>query len=204
MKRNLLVASGNKGKIREIRKFLEDLDDKIAFNIIGMDKYPELDEVIEDGDTFEANALKKARTRAEETGLLSLADDSGLVVDCLAGEPGVYSARYAGEDASDEDNNRKLRENLKDVPREERTARFKCVMALVDPESGDEIVVDGSCEGIMELEPRGENGFGYDPLFFVPEYEKTMAQLPLEVKNKISHRANALKKMKEALNERYS
>ncbi|MFP4662227.1 MAG: XTP/dITP diphosphatase [Halanaerobiales bacterium] len=210
MSRKLLVASGNKGKIREIAKYFADIEKElhdqsrdISFDIIGMGEFPDLAEVIEDGETFTANALKKARERAEATGLLTLADDSGLVVDCLDGEPGVYSARYAGEDASDLDNNRKLREELKDFPREERTAHFNCVMALVDPDTGEEIVVEGKCEGIIELEPRGENGFGYDPLFYVPEYDKTMAELPLEIKNKISHRANALKALKEEICKRW-
>lgn len=208
--RKLLVASGNKGKIREIAKYFKDIEENlhnqdkdISIEIIGMDQFPELPEVIEDGDTFTANALKKARERAEATGLLTLADDSGLVVDCLGGEPGVYSARYAGEDASDLDNNRKLREELNDYPREDRTAHFQCVMALVDPETSEEIVVEGKCDGIIELEPRGENGFGYDPLFFVPEYDKTMAELPLEIKNQISHRANALMALKEEIIKRW-
>jgi XTP/dITP diphosphohydrolase len=229
MRRRLLVASGNKGKIREIEDFLSDrngeldnrrerLDrskeqlnngsinhskDELEFEIVGLDQFPEIGEVAEDGDTFIDNALKKARERAQATGLLTLADDSGLAVDCLDGAPGVYSARYAGENASDQENNQKLREALEDIPREQRTASFKCAMALVDPENNEEIVVEGSCEGIIELEPRGENGFGYDPYFFLPGYGKTMAELPLKVKNQISHRARALVKIKEEINERY-
>lgn len=204
MKRKLLVASGNQGKIKEIKKYLENLSDDINFEIIGLGEYPELDEVVEDGDTFTANALKKARTRARETGQLTLADDSGLEVDYLNGAPGVYSARYAGEDASDQDNNRKLLEDIKNVPRNERTAHFKCVLAVIDPDMEEEIVVEGKCDGIITDKPQGDNGFGYDPLFFVPQYDKTMAELPLEIKNKISHRANALKKMKEVVKQRYS
>lgn len=203
MRRKLLVASGNKGKIKEIKKYLENLDEMLSFEIIGLNQYSDLPDVEEDGDTFTANALKKARERAKETGLLTLADDSGLVVDYLDGAPGVFSARYAGENAVDEDNNKKLIEELKDVPINKRTAHFKCVLAVVDPETGEEMTARGICEGVIELEPQGENGFGYDPLFFVPEYNSTMAQLPLEVKNKISHRAEALKKMKEVLKERY-
>ena len=203
MYRKLLVASGNKGKIREIKEYLGNLDEMVFFEIIGLSQYPDLPDVEEDGDTFTANALKKARKRAEETGLLTLADDSGLVVDYLEGAPGVFSARYAGENATDEDNNKKLIDELKDIPLDRRTAHFTCVLAVVDPETGEEMVAKGICEGVIELEPQGENGFGYDPLFFVPEYNSTMAQLPLEVKNKISHRAEALKKMKEILKERY-
>lgn len=133
----------------------------------------------------------------------TLAEDSGLVVDCLGGRPGIYSARYAGENATDEENIRKLIEEVKDFPREERTAHFVCVMAMVDPLTGEEIVVEGSCEGIIELEPRGKNGFGYDPIFYVPRYKKTMAELSLRKKNKISHRADALRKLRDAVNERY-
>ncbi len=203
MKRKLLVASGNKGKIKEIDNYLENLNESTTLEIIGLSHFPDLPEVEEDGDTFLANALKKARERAKDTGLLTLADDSGLVVDYLEGAPGVYSARYAGEDATDRDNNKKLLDELKGIPTDRRSAHFKCVLALVDPDTAKEIVVEGKCEGIIGVEPQGVNGFGYDPLFFIPEYDKTMAQLPLETKNKISHRANALKKMKEELKERY-
>ncbi len=203
MKRKLLVASGNKGKIKEIESYLENLDENTRFEIIGLSQYPNLPEVEEDGDTFTANALKKARERAKETGLLTLADDSGLVVDYLKGAPGVYSARYAGEKATDKDNNKKLLDELKGIPVDRRSAHFKCVLALVDPDTEKEIIVEGKCEGIIGIEPQGDKGFGYDPLFFIPKFNKTMAELPLKLKNKISHRANALKKMKEELMERY-
>ncbi|ACL70287.1 XTP/dITP diphosphatase [Halothermothrix orenii] len=195
----LLVASGNQGKIREIKKYLNDLD----IEIVGLDDFS-LPPVEEDGETFYENALKKARTRARETGLLTLADDSGLEVDYLQGKPGVYSARYAGAGASDEDNNKKLLEELKGVPAGQRGARFKCVMVLYDPELGEDISVTGSCEGIIMEKPRGDNGFGYDPLFYVPEYGKTMAELTLETKNKISHRARALSKIKKVIKDRYT
>jgi len=198
----LLVASTNKDKLREIKDYLSNLQ-KIRFRIIDLDYFPGLPDVIEDRQSFRGNALKKARERADGTGLRTLADDSGLVVDCLDGKPGIYSARYAGENATDEDNIQKLIEELKDVPREERSARFVCVMAIVDPLTGDEIVVEGCCEGIIELELRGKNGFGYDPIFYVPKYKKTMAELSLRKKNKISHRADALRKMRDAVNERY-
>lgn len=203
MARKLLVASANPGKIREIKSFLGNING-IKLEIVGLDEFPDLEEVIEDGDSFTANALKKARLRAEQTGLLSLADDSGLVVEYLGGEPGIYSARYAGEKASDEENNLKLIEKLKGLPAEKRKAVFICVMALVDPVSREEIVVEGRCEGIIQLEAKGENGFGYDPIFYLPDYKKTMAELPLKVKNQISHRAVALEKMKTEVKRRYS
>lgn len=203
MKRKLLVATGNKGKIKEIENYLENIDENFTLEIIGLSQYPDLPEVEEDGDTFTTNALKKARERAKETGLLSLADDSGLVVDYLEGAPGVYSARYAGENVTDSDNNQKLLDELKGIPEDKRNAHFKCVLALVDPDTEKEIVVQGICEGTIGIEPQGENGFGYDPLFFLPKFNKTMAELPLKIKNRISHRANGLKKMKEELKERY-
>lgn len=203
MGRKLLVASANQGKIREIKNYLENLNN-INLEIIGLDEFPGLPEVEEDGDSFRENALKKARARAEQTGLLTLADDSGLSVDYLGGEPGIYSARYAGEGATDEENNQKLLEKLKDVPEEKRKASFICVMALVDPDSGEEIVVEGRCDGIIQLSPKGENGFGYDPIFYLPEFRKTMAEIPLELKNQISHRAAALQKMKNEVIRRYS
>jgi XTP/dITP diphosphohydrolase len=195
----LLIASCNQGKIREIKKILEDF----PFQIIGLEAFPELPEVEEDGKSFEENALKKARTRARETGLLTLADDSGLEVDYLGGQPGIYSARYAGPGADDKSNTRKLLQELAGVPLPERTARFRAVIALVDPESNQEVTVEGKCEGLITEEPRGNNGFGYDPVFFLPEYQKTMAELPAEVKNRISHRAKALDKLREVLKSRY-
>ncbi|MFW6036043.1 MAG: XTP/dITP diphosphatase [Halothermotrichaceae bacterium] len=196
MVRKLLIASGNKGKVKEIKKYLSDFD----FDIIGMEEYPSLPEVVEDGSTFKENALKKAKDRARRTGLLTLADDSGLVVNALNGEPGVYSARYAGADATDDENNTKLVREIKKIPLKNRQAHFECVMALVDPEDG-ELVVRGSVEGLIITEPRGENGFGYDPLFFITGLDKTMAELPLEKKNQISHRASALKKLKKEIND---
>ena len=203
VKRKLLVASGNQGKVREIKNYLKDLSADLKFEIIAMDSFPELADVIEDGSTFEENALKKARIRAKQTGIASLADDSGLVVDCLDGAPGVYSARYAGEEASDDDNNQKLLREVKNYSFQERKACFKCVMALVDPEQDIEIIVKGECHGIIQLKATGEQGFAYDPLFFLPEKSKTMAELTIEEKNRISHRANALKAMKKEVKKRY-
>ena len=139
--RKLLIGSTNKGKIKEVRALLEGF----PFQIVGLEDYPQLMNIKEDGDSFKENALKKARVSARETGLLTLADDSGLVVDYLDGSPGIYSARFAGKDATDDENNRKLLNELDGVEKDKRTARFKCVMALVDPESTNEEVVEGSC-----------------------------------------------------------
>ena len=187
----LLIASSNQGKIKEIKQRFA----KYELEILGLGDLSQVEEVIEDGETFKANALKKARVRAQRTCLNTLADDSGLVVDYLDGSPGVYSARFAGPKATDQENNQKLLSKLKGVPKEKRTAHFKCVAALVLPEENVEITVSGSCSGIITEKPRGKNGFGYDPLFYVPEYDKTMAELPLRIKNKISHRAEALDKI---------
>lgn len=200
MSRKLLIASGNRNKIYEINKLLAGL----GLEIVDMGEYPDLPEVEEDGKTFKDNALKKAGERSIQTGSLTMADDSGIEVDYLKGKPGVYSARYAGLTATDDENNRKLLEELKGVRFEERTARYRAVIALVDPLSGKEYTVEGSCEGIITEHPRGNNGFGYDPYFWLPVYNKTMAELPLEEKNKISHRAEALNGIKEILENKYS
>lgn len=198
MERKLLIASSNRGKIREIKEYLTDLD----LELIGLPELAPLPEVIEDGISFRENALKKARSRAAETGITTLADDSGLEVDYLKGRPGVYSARYAGLLANDQANNDKLLSELAGVPLLKRQARFKSVLVLVEPGGGAELIAEGCCEGIIIDSPRGNNGFGYDPLFYLPEYKKTMAELPLQLKNKISHRAKALVKMKELLIDR--
>jgi XTP/dITP diphosphohydrolase len=147
-------------------------------------------EVDESGGTFAENAILKARAYAQASGFLTLADDSGLEVDALDGAPGVRSARYAGADASDEDRYRLLLSHLADVPEEERTARFRCVVAVATPE-GDVSTAEGHCEGLIGFEPRGRHGFGYDPVFYMPDRGATMAELPPEVKNRVSHRARA-------------
>ncbi|MGM0411058.1 MAG: XTP/dITP diphosphatase [Bacillota bacterium] len=198
--RKLLVASTNDGKIKEIREQLKDFD----FEIIALEKFPQLQDIKEDGDSFKENALKKARLSAKETGLLTLADDSGLEVDALDGRPGIYSARYSGKNASDEKNNEKLLEELKGVPEEKRSARFRCVMAIYDPDNDYKVTVNGKCEGRILESPRGKNGFGYDPLFYVNSEKKAMAELSSDKKNEISHRAVALNKMKKVIKERYS
>lgn len=180
----IVLATGNKGKIREFSGLLEG----VFGRIISLNDLESPPEVVEDGATFRENALKKARAIAAYSDRPALADDSGLVVDALDGRPGVYSARYAGEGATDRDNIAKLLTELGDI--ENRSARFVCVLALVTPD-GSEITADGMCEGVILSEPRGEGGFGYDPVFFLPELGKTMAELPPELKNRLSHRARA-------------
>ncbi|HML78183.1 XTP/dITP diphosphatase [Geobacter sulfurreducens] len=190
----LVVATRNKGKLREIAAILDGL----PFTLLSLDDFPGFPEVEEDGETFEENALKKASAAANVTGLPALADDSGLVVDALGGRPGVYSARYSGETASDEANNAKLLRELASVSYEERTAAFRCAIALCSPE-GKRYTFSGELQGVILDSPRGTEGFGYDPLFFVSEKGATMAELPLEVKNVISHRGRALALLKDHL-----
>lgn len=199
MKRKLLIASSNKGKIEEIKEHFKDLN----FEFVIPDEFDSLSDVIEDKDTLKENALKKARQRAKETKLLTLADDTGLEVDYLNGRPGVYSARFAHENATYEENNDKLLETLKGVPDEERTAHFRTVVAVVDPKKNEEYTVSGYCKGYILKQRKGKRGFGYDPLFYVPEYDKSFAEISIELKNKISHRADALEKMKKVLKNRY-
>ena len=156
-------------------------------------------ELREDGVTFAENALAKARQAAWATGLPAIADDSGLEVDALDGAPGVYSARYAGPGADDDSNNAKLLDALRGVPPARRTARFRCVAVFVDPTRGLELTCDGACEGEVLEAPRGQEGFGYDPLFLVPTAGRTMAELPLEQKNRLSHRSAAFRALADAL-----
>ena len=156
-----------------------------------MTEYPRLPEVVEDGATFTENAVKKAKAVAVATCCLTMGDDSGLEVDYLGGAPGIFSARFAGEESNDKTNNEKLLRLLNGVPREKRTARFCCVIAIATP-AGQVYTASGSCEGEIAFEPKGEGGFGYDPLFFVPQFGKTFSELEPAVKNSISHRARAL------------
>ncbi|MEK6776562.1 MAG: XTP/dITP diphosphatase [bacterium] len=193
---DVVIASTNRNKVEEISQMLKGSKFKIISLLDFKDK--NLPEIEEDGLTFEENARKKALIIAKLTGRLTLADDSGLMVDTLNGRPGVHSARYSGKDATPEENNRKLLEELKDVPTKKRTARFVCVIAVARP-SGKVSVVEGLCEGLIAKEIRGADGFGYDPLFIVPEYDKTFAELGSAVKNKISHRAIAIQKAVEIL-----
>lgn len=194
---DLLVATRNQGKLREIRRLLLDT----GINVKGLDAFGELPEVEEDGATFADNARKKAATMARLTGCLTLADDSGLAVEALGGRPGVHSARYAGDGASDADNNRKLLEEMAHLPAERRQAAFHCVMALCPPE-GSCRLFEGRLDGLILAQGRGTEGFGYDPLFLVPEYGKTLAELPLDIKNRISHRGRALMQLVDSLKPR--
>jgi XTP/dITP diphosphohydrolase len=187
----LLVATHNAGKVSEYRSLLADLPVELTY----LDPEGITLEVEETEDTFAGNAVLKATTYARLSGLLTWADDSGLEVDALGGAPGVLSARYAGPGANDADRYRKLLDALTGVPWDRRTARFRCVVALATPEpplgSSDVWTTSGICEGIIAFGPAGENGFGYDPVFYLPGRGLTMAQLPAEEKNRISHRARA-------------
>ena len=186
----LLIATRNKHKLEEIRAiFLQpDIELVCALN------YPNAPDVVEDGDTFEANAIKKAVTLARATGLWSLADDSGLEVNALNGAPGIYSARYAGEPSSYPANNRKLLKELEKTSN--RRARFRCVIALSSP-GGRVKTVDGRCEGVIAREERGTQGFGYDPLFVPDGFSQTFAEMDPDIKNSISHRGRALVKARQ-------
>lgn len=184
----LVVATRNAGKLREIRALLAES----GIEVRGLADFPELPEIEEDGATFAANARKKGETIASLTGRLTLADDSGLEVEALGGAPGVISARYAGVQGDDAANNRKLLQELDGLPLEERRGAFVCAMALSAPDGTSELFF-GRLPGLIITELRGDGGFGYDPLFLVPEYGKTLAELPLEIKNRISHRGQALR-----------
>ena len=183
----LILATRNQGKRREIQDMLGS-----DIQVLSLDTFPNAPEVIEDGNTFEANAKKKAREIAKYTDLPALADDSGLVVDALNGAPGVYSARYAGKDATDKANNDKLVENLRGIPASQRTAHFCCAMALATPD-GRVQTAEAVWEGRILTTPRGANGFGYDPLFYVPTHNATSAELSSDEKNRLSHRGQALR-----------
>ena len=197
MDRNrLVIATRNADKVREIWDILK----MGGWELLSLLDFPTVAEIEEDGRTLLENALKKARTCFRETGIASLADDTGLEVDSLGGAPGVFASRFAGENVSYADNNRKLLDLLKDVPEEKRTARFRCVVALVD--GGGERWVEGVCEGIVLRECRGEEGFGYDPVFYVPAEGKTFAEMHPNEKNRISHRGKAFRQMAELLRER--
>ncbi len=197
--KKIVIGSGNHHKIKEIKAYFSDLD----FNFVGLDSKLKLPEVIENGKSYEENALKKARQRARELNEIVLADDSGLSVDYLDGAPGIYSARFGGDDLSDQEKYLKILDLLSGQPLEKRKAAFISVIALVDPFKNIEITVEGKCSGIIAEEPAGKNGFGYDPIFYLPEYDKTMAQISQQEKNKISHRGHALKKMKKEIKQRY-
>lgn len=190
------MATKNKGKLREIRSILKAL----PVRLYGLDHFENVPDVEEDGKSFSENSLKKARYYSRVFGKIAIADDSGLEVDALDGKPGIYSARYARERATDQENRKKLLKALEGVPASKRGARFKCVIAMVTPEER-EILFEGSCRGKIGFKEVGKNGFGYDPLFFLPRYGKTMAQLSLEEKNRISHRGKALRKLRKVLKD---
>ncbi|MBI4644640.1 MAG: XTP/dITP diphosphatase [Deltaproteobacteria bacterium] len=195
----LVMATRNAGKVRELRALLEGL----GIELLSLADFPDLPEIPEEGATFAENAGTKAKEVARLTHLPALADDSGLEVAALGGRPGVFSARYAQdrtqpEVPGDADNWRKLLEEMAGMPQEERGARFVCEIVLALPD-GRVFKARGECAGYIALEPRGEHGFGYDPVFWVPEFERTMAELGLEVKNRLSHRARALAALREIL-----
>ena len=189
MQSKLLLATNNAGKVKEFRSLLLG----IPFELVTPQDLGIKTEVAETGTTYEENARLKACALAKESGLLSLADDSGLEVDALNGEPGVMSARYAGNNASDTDRVKYLLSKIVDVPKEKRTARFRCVIAIARPDGPVEFC-EGECKGLIAFEPCGKNGFGYDPIFCFPKYGRTMAELPVEIKNRISHRGRAAQK----------
>ena len=185
----LLLATSNRGKVTEYRSLLKDL----AYDLITPPEAGVAITVNESGHSLEENATLKATTFAAHSRLLALADDSGLEVDALGGDPGVLSARYAGEEANDRDRINYLLSRLKGVPSPKRSALFRCVIAIATP-LGQVELCSGECRGFIALEPRGEHGFGYDPIFYLPRLGKTMAQLPLNIKNQISHRGQAAAK----------
>ena len=197
---DVVFATGNQGKMVEIREIMEGFIQKHGINLISLKDAGIDADIVEDGETFEENALIKARTIAKHTDCMVLADDSGLEVDYLDKAPGVYSARYLGEDTSYTVKNNHILKLLEGVPDEKRSARFVCVIACVMPD-GKEIVCRGTIEGRIGYEIKGENGFGYDPIFYLPERGCTTAELSCEEKNVISHRGRALVKMMEALEE---
>ncbi len=190
----LVIATKNKHKLHEIQAMLKGGQ----ITVVGLDKYPQIPETVEDGATFEANALKKAREVYAVTRTWTLADDSGLQVDALNGAPGIYSARYAGEGATYEMLCAKLLSEMRDVPEGKRNARFNCTMALIDP-FGKEQVVVGTCEGYIGHDMKGAHGFGYDPVFVFNGSGRTLAEMSPDEKNGISHRARAIEKVKKIL-----
>ncbi len=190
----IIAATKNKNKLREFGEILK------GFEIISQEEAGVDIDVEETGTTFEENSLLKAKAIFEATGITAIADDSGLCVDALGGEPGVYSARYGGEGYDDEGRVQLLLKNMKEIPEEKRTARFVCAITMVGKDGI--ITARGECEGKIDYSPKGENGFGYDPVFFVEKYGKTMAEISPEEKNSISHRGKALKIFAEKLNKK--
>lgn len=192
----IVLATRNAGKVRELNELLKDMD----CQVLGLEAFPEIGEIEETGNSFEENALIKAETVARATGLIAIADDSGLEVDALNGAPGVYSARFSDtpeHPATDASNIVKLLDLLKSIPKEQRTARFTCIAAAVSPK-GEKLTRQGSWEGSIALHPKGNNGFGYDPVFLAPEYGLHAAELTSAQKNAVSHRRKAFVALKQA------
>ncbi len=189
----ILIATNNLGKVKEIK----DILDSPEIKILNMKDFPPLPKVEEDGKTYQENASKKARKISEYTGKICLADDSGLEIDYLKGEPGIYSSRWGN---SDEERINKVLKLLENVPINKRNAKFVCAVVLVFP-NGKTYMVKEECKGSILLSPKGENGFGYDPIFLVPEYDKTFAELGDKIKNRISHRGKAMRRMINIINE---
>lgn len=194
MKR-IVLATKNKGKIKEMRELLAPMN----IEVLSLADFSPVDDAEENGATFAENAMLKARYYFAHTGTPCLADDSGLEVDALGGRPGVYSARYSGEDATDAANNVKVLQEMEGIEKDKRTARFRCAMALVG--EGVELTTDGTCEGALLTEERGQGGFGYDPIFYVPKFDRTLAEMSSEEKNSISHRGAAVRKMADLIAE---
>ena len=192
--KEVIIATKNKGKAKEFAEILAPL----GFEVKTLLDLPSAPDIEETGETFVENALLKAEEMAKRLGKTVIADDSGLEIDALDGRPGVYSARYAGEDKDDDANIRKVLQELDGVPDEKRTARFRAVLAMVTP-GKEPLIVEGTCEGMILSEKRGTNGFGYDPIFYVPEKGKTMAEMTPEEKNSISHRGKAIQMLKEQI-----
>jgi XTP/dITP diphosphohydrolase len=193
---DLVLATRNPGKVEELKALLADMD----VNVLSLLDFPDLPEIEETGNTFAENAEIKATAVARIAGKLTLADDSGLEVDALGGQPGVQSARFGGPGASDRDKYRKLLDLLQGVPDEARAARFRAAVCIATPE-GETVAVEGTCEGVIAREPAGQGGFGYDPIFYIAEHGQTMAEIPSDVKNRISHRARAMQLAKRVLQQ---
>ena len=194
MKR-IVLATKNKGKIKEMRELLAPMN----IEVLSLADFSPVDDAEENGATFAENAMLKARYYFAHTGTPCLADDSGLEVDALGGRPGVYSARYSGEDATDAANNAKVLREMEGIEKDKRTARFRCAMAFVG--EGVELTTDGTCEGTLLTEERGQGGFGYDPIFYVPKFDRTLAEMSSDEKNSISHRGAAVRKMADLIAE---
>ncbi len=192
--REIIIATHNPGKLREMQALLAPL----GFKILSLKDFPDAPNVLEDGATFAENAAKKAKAVARMTARPAIADDSGLVVKALGGRPGVFTSRFAGERTSDRDKCKRLLEEMAGIPEEEREAAFVCAIAAAHPR-GEAEIVEGECRGRITSSPRGENGFGFDPVFFIPELGKTLAEIEPEVKNQVSHRGRALRKLIQIL-----